>query len=56
MILGLAFPLAIILPALTLGLINYLYWRRQGYKSLSFVVLGTIAIYGLLYQLGKNFI
>ncbi|MFA7273471.1 MAG: hypothetical protein WC044_06360 [Crocinitomicaceae bacterium] len=56
MILGLAFPLAIIFPAIGLGGLNYWYWSKQGYKSWSFFVLGTIGIYGLLYQIVKPFV
>jgi hypothetical protein len=56
MIFGIAFPLAIVFPAFGLGILNYLYWRRQGYQSWSFLILGSIGIYGLLYQLGKNLI
>jgi hypothetical protein len=56
MIYGMAFPLAMVFPAIGLGILNYLHWRRQGYKSWSFLVLGIIGIYGLLYQFGKAFV
>jgi hypothetical protein len=56
MIYGMAFPLAMVFPAIGLGILNYLHWRRQGCKSWSFLVLGIIGIYGLLYQFGKAFV
>ena len=47
------YPIA---PALILGILNWLYWRRQGFTSVGQLVLGIIVFYALSYPVIKYFI
>lgn len=42
--------------ALPIGTLNYLYWRKKGYKSFSQLILSFIAVYGLIVLILKLFV
>lgn len=43
-------------PAAILGTINWIYWRRRGYKNLGSIILSYIAFYGVSYMILKSII
>lgn len=45
-----------LLPAIILGLVNYLYWRKKGYRSTTQLLLGIMVFYALFYVIFKKFV
>lgn len=45
-----------ILPALVMGILNYLYWRKKGYTSINQLVIGSMIFYALFYLIFKKFL
>jgi hypothetical protein len=43
-----------IFPALVLGILNWLYWKKKGYTSINQLILGIIVFYAGFYLLFKK--
>jgi len=43
-----------LIPGLVLGILNGLYWRKQGYKGWHLFYLGTMAFYALSVMILKK--
>jgi hypothetical protein len=48
--------IAPILPALIIGLINYLYNRKRGYTNVGSLIISVIAFYAIFYLMFKFFL
>lgn len=46
----LLYPLA---PSIAAGILNYFYWRKQGYNSINTLILGCLLFYTAFYLLLK---
>jgi hypothetical protein len=44
------------ITGIVIGTINYLYFRKQGYTSISVLILGIFAFTGIAYTFLKTFI
>lgn len=45
-----------IIPAVIIGLLNYFYWRKKGYRSTTQLVLSMMVFYALFYLIFKKFV
>lgn len=42
-----------ILPAIIVGILNYLYWRKQGYSAIAQLFMGIFIFYAIFYSILK---
>jgi len=45
-----------LIPGVLLGLLNWLYWRKQGYTSKAQLVLGILLFYAVSFAIYRYFV
>jgi len=45
-----------LLPAIIIGFVNYIYWRKRGYRSIPQLLLSIMVFYALFYVIFKKFV